>query len=1122
MAFVDDLLLRAGIELTGFDKDVAQLQLKIASIPKTLASSTAKFELVPNAAQQGQQTAAKFVQGFATGVEANKAKVADVLSIKQAVADDSAAAIAEIQAATAKLQDDAATRAIQGMRREVELLGASAKQLNLTPQARNVEGWASAIAASNAVGREAVAVDQQLTAAMDQEAQATQRAAAATLSLAEQQRAQDRVLRQFLATKKGQNALELANIAATQEASRGAAVASALMSGSFTRMGAASRSAGVGIASIRGPLATLTAQLTATNPTIAQLSSVLGTLAIGSTAMLGALAGLAALAAAYRLLTKDAREAAKEQLEVVERTKEFSRQQAIKESGGQVGFDIGTNARQIDDLNRRIAETQQLLEKLRPAAGLLLFGSIVQGLQGHLGNLNRTLRETEITQSLLRSQERVENEGVTRDTEEIIRNAGQRLRLAALEGTAQERIRIELEAGNKIQEAHLLLSGDLLDKRIQAIGLERQFNLQALAVENSLRRQHAQLERNLEARRLSLEGREAEAEQVRLAISNEQELREARDRGESQVAQLALVEVQRAEAARALESAERAINRALGDLGIRFLTASTDSNDLVQATTRAIAAQREYADAILAGRDAAFLAALAETQRAEATRAALESARQRQRGLEDLELRRVGVSDVSVRDAAALRLEIEQRREYEDAVRSGKDALYLSTLAEVQRAEKLRSLSGFTILEKRFSEDEIKVIDDLAGTISDLSIAAGDAVRAVFAVIQAFEQIDRAKGLGLTPNGTGFSTPTLGDLGVLGGFLSITATIANIAKSILDGAAANRRAAREFERSMQEWEIAIRGTSASNRAFLEARREFEQRVPFFNVPGETPQEFSRNAERQLESLRGVIKPEIWERANRALELFKEQIEVSTAAIRLFANTLEGAKLERETRDRLAGIERDPMQQISADLNDLFAQFPDTFNRIFAGIDLTNKEAIREAALRAFDTASNLQGPALEAFLGKLAPDEFVQFINSLADHFGELDKATQSLTGRLFNVPEIFNFTLASLRAAGTREFPRAEPLLPGFNGPNQPTATVDDHSITIEGVTIQTTITADWAAEVSESIVEAIGIAMGNAGLTLNTQTVDAMLRAIKARATALAQAKGQESKDWARGVPV
>lgn len=76
-------------------------------------------------------------------------------------------------------------------------------------------------------------------------------------------------------------------------------------------------SAGASWKSLREPLTSATRSLLQLNPAVSQVTSVLGSMALGTPLMVGALAGVAALAAAWSSVTAGAKQAAKEQQDAV-------------------------------------------------------------------------------------------------------------------------------------------------------------------------------------------------------------------------------------------------------------------------------------------------------------------------------------------------------------------------------------------------------------------------------------------------------------------------------------------------------------------------------------------------------------------------------------------------------------------------------------------------------------------------------------------------------------------------------------------------------------------------------------------------------------------------------------
>lgn len=111
---------------------------------------------------------------------------------------------------------------------------------------------------------------------------------------------------------------------------------------------------GPGINSVRSALTSMTASMLGAAPGVGQLTGVLGSLALGSTLMVGVLAGVAAVAGAYRLFTEDARKAAEQQKKLTDSLLEWYR---AKQAGGE-------GAQQIEATTKAIAQEQVEIDKL--------------------------------------------------------------------------------------------------------------------------------------------------------------------------------------------------------------------------------------------------------------------------------------------------------------------------------------------------------------------------------------------------------------------------------------------------------------------------------------------------------------------------------------------------------------------------------------------------------------------------------------------------------------------------------------------------------------------------------------------------------------------------------------
>lgn len=125
------------------------------------------------------------------------------------------------------------------------------------------------------------------------------------------------------------------------------------------------------------------------------------------------------------------------------------------------------------------------------------------------------------------------------------------------------------------------------------------------------------------------------------------------------------------------------------DLMVRALE-SQGRSAAAQEMAFALQQEREMAEAIRNRWTAEQIATLATVQAAEALQRTADIERERRRALEDLNLRLAIANGLSDEMADDMRFMITQQREYEDAVRAGRDELFLATLQEVHRAEAIK------------------------------------------------------------------------------------------------------------------------------------------------------------------------------------------------------------------------------------------------------------------------------------------------------------------------------------------------------------------------------------------------------------------------------------------------
>ncbi|HXG70495.1 MAG TPA: hypothetical protein VNJ04_07765, partial [Gemmatimonadaceae bacterium] len=227
---------------------------------------------------------------------------------------------------------------------------------------------------------------------------------------------------------------------------------------------------------------------------------------------------------------------------------------------------------------------------------------------------------------------------------------------------------------------------------------------------------------------------EREADNRRFEIAQRREFEDAQRSGADATTLATLKTVQAAEAAQRTADLERARARALEDLNVRLAIANGLAGDALDNLRFEIEQRREYEDAVRAGRDATYLATLAEVQAAEAKQRATDMERARTRALEDLSLRLAIANGLTEEEADNRRFAIAQIREYQDAQRAGRDEAYLATLQQVLLAE----------AHKRTTDKIRATIAQLSTTITSLEEFKGSLRLSPMAALSPIQQMQEA------------------------------------------------------------------------------------------------------------------------------------------------------------------------------------------------------------------------------------------------------------------------------------------------------------------------------------------------------------------------------------------
>jgi hypothetical protein len=971
MASVQDLVVKARLDTAELKSGVATVQRELQKLQKTsegLRTASPKVDTAANRSLQeyerlNQQAARAVTERATAEVAANQATLQTV------------AAVNELKTATAGLSSTAAAGSVTQLATATTALGVAVDQASPEPQIRNWQDWANAVRSASAQAQAAATVERQLT-------QATQEQGRALITVQQQFAAQDAAMRRFHGLT-DQAIAKQRELAAVQASTSRQGVASATaLAGSMTAVAGAGRGAGAGIQSLRGPLTTLTAQLAGVNPALSSVISVLGAFAVGSTAMAGALFGLAALAGAYQVLTRDAREAKKAQDEALERLAELGRQRQVEERGGQVAVDI-------DEAEARIAAIREELVRQREAFATLPLAPIADKIRELEDELSATIGKRLEGLRQIEAVEQSAADSVLERAEDMVRLAEQRLRLTGLEGDAARRLSIELDAENKLIEAGRDLEGQQLAIMKQAISDERQLLLRAVEREAAYRRQREELERQTKA-----------LEELDKIL-------------------------------RGIEFPKLAIPRRAGELNL---------------------------------------------------------------------------TPVPVRSTPQSR--------------AGAPPPELDSLRDTLEAVKLVT-DGF---------------GRLADALGDTDQALSSALRGVDSFINGLAQIDAGRAQG----------GAIGALGQFSGFLALTAGAIEFANAMLSRSALEREHDSILERNnerLSELRLALERfritpdntltardaalAAANNRnliAELVTSGGFQGTTPIPNIDERLLEDFLRPFGFSLEQFAAIARQagiDLFDSTGNvvipAFQQLADALNLGIQAITGFERSLEGLQEERDIRDAILGIERDAQQQLSALFSDLTDLAPDLFQQFFAGIDLTDIEAVRKQLLAAFDAfAGNAEGFA--ALMGDLTREEFLQWITESANSLKGLDEAARDFTTTLRGVPEVFNFTLASLRAAGTREY-----TPPGTTGgPSRfpggdPRTPSQDNSLTIGSLTIEQTASGDLAADIAAGMV----VALSRMSPQAKPLTVTELMPLIKAELDRRAQSKGQGTRELALNWP-
>lgn len=546
-----------------------------------------------------------------------------------------------------------------------------------------------------------------------------------------------------------------------------------LMNQAFDRANAVVPRTTGGIGRLNNALIVMTRNAVGANAVTGQLTDVLGTYALGVGRMTAILAGIAALAGAWALVTKEARDAKKEQEEALKALEELQR----RRSQGPAG-DVPAQTASARDVANQLAQEIADLEALRVR-------QIDRGITGDAAaiaqaRLEAKRREYEQVISVVQSGEAEIAEVEREEAEQARREREQRARerIRAEEEAARERERLAREQLRRDMDA----TKELAANAEQARAFREQFASEQEAEKVRLftaARQKA-TEADREAARAAREGERAERERQQAIQDSVREMEAyafsifqvvdalgllgsggARIGGAVQIGTTLRALQQGAitggDAALGIGGGVTQVVSAIVESGERQREAMrrlTDSMDRLRVDV--FASPRDARDAFQGVRgDIAGLGTFVHPrERArllldaqEALDSAIARTTELYRG--ELEVRRLLASGQD-EEAARLRIQIQQERELAEARAAGWDAQTIATLEGVQAAERAAAEEERLAEARRKAEEAAKreraVFEDLTTRALGL-LGRNDAAARAGLFFRQQRELEGASGL---------------------------------------------------------------------------------------------------------------------------------------------------------------------------------------------------------------------------------------------------------------------------------------------------------------------------------------------------------------------------------------
>lgn len=438
----------------------------------------------------------------------------------------------------------------------------------------------------------------------------------------------------------------------------------------------------------------------------------------------------------------------------------------------------------------------------------------------------------------------------------------------------------------------------------------------------------------------------------------------------------------------------------------------------------------------------------------------------------------------------------------------------------------------------------ISAFGDLASVSGELSEGLSEFLRSLETVGAGISRIRFGQELEAAGEGL------LGGLAQVSGTISVFSGLIGVGRGLADAFRSREREEQRAIDALEQFRLKLEGfdvTPAILSGASRAAREAADRFPFDEIFQQSlrfPPELTLTRENLNAVLRdtGLTFAQLEAAARdlgvtlvrengtidrEALEELATRAREAADAMTRFRDTLEDQRSLLEAERTIRGVEITPEVRIQGEL-DLLEEFAPELVRAFGldQIDLTVPEGVAQAREIIIQILEAIKDGAIPPELLDQLPEgvrTLLEILVNIGDGLNDLGRAVDSATSQIRNIPEVFNFTLASIRAAGVREFTGVDapiaPQSPSFTAPITTRPPTNDPqvggvSITVEDGAVRITSDDGLAERVVTGVESAIRAALSEAGVRVTPDMIEEIRRKLKPSLVAAASSQGAEAR--------